>query len=159
MKDTTNTEKKDGTDYRIVIAQCTNQKRDGEHPARDLYDESAYFRKQRRYAEAVADEWFIQSAEYGLVAPDEEIQSYDTRPSDDRIQSEAWAWNIADTLEAVVEPPVTVEILGGKEYADPLTPELEGRGYDVLEPLRGQPIGKRMRTLDGMVDKNLEEYV
>jgi hypothetical protein len=134
---------------RVVLAQCTNQKRDGCHPARELYDESTYFRKQRAYAEAAADEWFIQSAEYGLVHPDEEIESYDTHAKDID-DAEAWAESIADDIEARVPNDATVEILGGRRYADPLTPELERRGFDVVEPLRGHGIGVRMSKLGDM---------
>lgn len=136
-----------------VLVQCTKSKRDGEHPARDLYDPSDYFRKQREYAEAVADEWYIQSAKYGLLAPGEVVESYDAHASDLGAPEE-WAASIADSLTERVTPPATVEILGGKAYADPLTPELEKRGYDVVEPLRGQGIGQRMGTLDGMAQKN-----
>jgi len=52
---------------RIVLAQCTAKKRDGRHRAKDLYDDSTYFRKQRAYARAKGDYWLILSAEYGLV--------------------------------------------------------------------------------------------
>jgi len=67
---------------RVALVQCTASKRDGKHPARLLYDESTYFRKQRDYAEATADEWFVQSAEYGLLRPDECVESYDTHAKD-----------------------------------------------------------------------------
>lgn len=136
--------------YRIILVQCTNEKRAGEWPARDLYNPSDYFRKQRSYAEAVADQWFIQSAEYGLLAPDMVVKSYDTHASD-LDDPEAWARQIAGTLFSVVEPAATVEILGGKDYADPLTPELERRGYEVFEPLRGLMIGERKSKLGGLV--------
>jgi len=62
---------------RVVIAQCTGSKRDEPAPARDLYDESAYFRRQREYAVARGDVWFIQSAKHGLLAPETEIEPYD----------------------------------------------------------------------------------
>jgi len=143
--------------HRVVIAQCTGSKRDGEHAARDLYDESDYFRKQRAYAEAVADEWFIQSALYGLLRPDEVVESYD-RHAKDIDDAEAWATEIAAELAVAVPSDAVVELLGGRRYADPLTPELEARAFEVHEPLRGKPIGKRMRTLGRMIDKNLEEY-
>ena len=66
---------------RVVVASCTKQKRDEAAPARKLYDPSTYFRKQARYAET-ADEWWIQSAKYGLVHPDRVIKPYDTRADD-----------------------------------------------------------------------------
>jgi len=142
---------------RVVIAQCTGSKRDGEHAARDLYDESDYFRRQRDYAEAVADEWFIQSALYGLLQPDDVVDSYD-RHAKDVDDAEAWAREIAEELAAVVPENAVVEVLGGKRYANPLTPELEGRGFEVHEPLRGQRIGERRQSLAKMTNRKLEGF-
>lgn len=130
----------------VVICQCTSAKRDEPAPAGEIYDESAYFRKQRAYAKAVADKWFIQSAEHGLLDPETVIEPYDKRPKDiDDV--DAWAESIAVSLGGRVTAGATVEILGGVAYADPLTPELERFGYDVIEPLRGARIGERQRWL------------
>ena len=150
-------EQDDGGVDRVVIAQCTGLKRDGKHAARDLYDESDYFRKQRDYAEAVADEWFIQSALYGLLHPDDVVESYD-RHAKDVDDAEAWASEIADDLATAVPDNAVVEVLGGKRYADPLTPELEERGFEVHEPLRGQRIGKRRQSLAKMTNTKLEGF-
>lgn len=134
---------------RIVLVQCTNSKRRGSHPARDLYDESDYFRKQREYAAHKGDKWFVQSAKYGLLRPDDVVSDYD-RHASDLTDAEEWAEQIADAIENDAKPPAIVEILGGKDYADPLTPELERHGYDVVEPLRGQGIGTRKHSLAEM---------
>jgi hypothetical protein len=143
-------------DLRIVLVQCTNSKRDGTHPARDLYDESDYFVKQRAYARQ-AEGWFIQSAEYGLLAPGDEIESYDAH-ANDLDDPEAWGEEIAADLAARVPTDATVEILGGAAYADPLTPALEKRGFEVKEPLRGQGIGTRKRSLMDMANRTLGGY-
>jgi hypothetical protein len=143
---------------RVIIAQCTNQKRDGEHCAGDLYDESALFRKQAAYAEVAADRWFIQSAEYGLLRPTDVVESYDTHAEDLR-DPEQWAAEIASTLTDDITPPATVELLGGAAYADPLTPELEALGFDVLEPLRGLGIGERMAELDARRQQEVHDAI
>jgi hypothetical protein len=141
---------------RVVLVQCTASKRDQPAYARDLYDESAYFRKQRKYAETVADEWYVQSAKHGLVHPKHTIEPYDLRASDldDPV---SWARGIAGRLDHLFDEAV-VEILGGKHYADPLTPELELRGFDVVEPLRGQRIGTRQKSLGEMMNRSLEGF-
>lgn len=136
----------EGETDRVVIAQCTDSKRDEPAPAGDIYDESAYFRRQREYAQVRGDLWFIQSAKHGLLDPDKEIAPYD-KHAKDIDKPESWAESIADKLQKRVPPGAVVEILGGKDYADPLTPELERRGYDVHEPLRGLGIGKRQSEL------------
>lgn len=130
---------------RLVLAQCTKAKRDEKAPAADLYDESNYFRCQRAYART-ADKWAIQSAEHQLLWPHEMVYPYDTTPADiDDV--DYWAYSIADEIEFAVSTDWIVEILGGAKYADPLTPELESRGFEVHEPLRGQRIGERQRWL------------
>lgn len=142
---------------KVVLVQCTASKRDELAPARNLYDESDYFRKQRAYAEAVADRWFIQSAKYGLLAPSMEIEPYDTRPRDiDDVES--WAGKIAGLLAERVPTDATIEVLGGAAYADSLTPALEWYGFEVIEPLRGQRIGERKRSLTNMANRKLEEF-
>lgn len=136
---------------KTVVASCTKRKRDEPAPARKLYDPSTYFRKQARYAET-ADEWWIQSARYGLVHPDQVIKPYDKR-ADDLEEPERWAWEIACRLLRKYDPAkTTIDILGGSAYADPLTPHLEEFGFEVHEPLRGQRIGDRMASLDRLAD-------
>lgn len=139
---------------RVVLVQCTSAKRDDRAQAGNIYDESDYFVKQRAYAKAHGDEWFVQSAEHGLLQPTTRIDPYDTRPSD-LSDVDQWGENIADDLVRRVPDVEIVEVLGGKKYADPLTPALERRGLEVLEPLRGQRIGERKRSLAEGVQKTL----
>lgn len=94
----------------------------------------------RAYAEATGEMWFILSAKHGLVDPETVIEPYD-------------AYGLSDTQAKEIAREVAmqaayVELIGGKEYSNPLTPELEQRGVDVVELCRGQRIGKRMQTLD-----------
>lgn len=141
----------------VVICQCTDSKRSTPATAKRLYDESDYFQKQRAYAEAVSDRWFIQSALHGLVEPDTMLEPYNCSPSDlDDV--EAWAEQIATDLDDNLKGNPTIELLGGKSYTDPLTPELESRGYEVLEPLRGQQIGERKGSLKRMANEKLGTF-
>lgn len=136
----------DGTPH-VVVVQCTDSKRDEPAQAGDIYDRSPYFRKQRRYAERFGDFWFIQSAKHGLLEPGEVIEPYNKRPKHiDDVQ--AWAADIANDLAEYVPPASTIDLLGGRAYTNPLTPELEARGFDVCEPLRGMKFGRRMSKLD-----------
>lgn len=146
-----------GGTARVVLVQCTSAKRDAKAPAGEIYDASDYFRKQRAYAKAAGNHWFIQSAKHGLLRPETVIEPYDMRPKE-IADTEAWTIEIADRIDSWVGLPATIEVLGGKKYADPLTPELETRGYDVLEPLRGQAIGERKASLLDMQNRRLEGF-
>jgi hypothetical protein len=77
----------------------------------------------------------------------------------DRDDTAEWGEAIADALIARHEPPATVEILGGRAYADPVTPALERRGFDVIKPLRGLGIGERQSRLDSLVAELANEEV
>ena len=139
-----------------MLAQCTGQKRGEIAPAKWLYDESDYFVKQRRYART-ADEWYIQSAEHGLVEPEQVLEPYNTHAKD-LDEPNQWAKEIAVDLSEK-HGCATVEILGGRVYADPLRPELEARGFRVLEPLDGLGIGERKAELARLSDKEENQQV
>ena len=125
---------------RVTLIQCTDTKRSGTHKARDLYDESRYFRAMRKWARSTGNPWYILSAKHGLVEPLQRLTDYNERGlSVDQCK------DIADTLD---DAGVTeVLITAGKDYTDPLTPELERLGIDVIEVCRGMRIGERMAEL------------
>jgi len=124
-----------------TLIQCTNTKRDHEAPARMLYDESAYFRKMRAWAESRQGQWYILSAKHGLLSPDEPIAPYDERGL-----SEEQAEQIAFELD---ERAISrVYVCAGRDYLDALTPALEEVYIDVVDPFGGLQIGERLSKLD-----------
>lgn len=125
---------------RVTLIQCTNSKRDEPADARDLYDESRYFRRMRAWAEARGQPWFILSAKHGLVPTDETLAPYDARGL-----SEAQAESIADELDG--RGVTEVDVTAGRDYTDSLIPALEARGIDVINHFAGEGIGKREKHL------------
>jgi len=123
-----------------TLIQCTNTKRDNEAPARMLYDESAYFRRMRAWAEARGDPWYILSAKYGLVHPKTRLEPYNQRGL-----SEAQAETIATQLHE--DGVDTVHVTAGMDYTEALVPALEARGIDVINHFAGERIGKRRELL------------
>lgn len=131
---------------RATLIQCTNSKRDETTVARCLYDESDYFVKMRNWAEAKDEPWFILSAKHGLVEPDEHLEPYDEFGL-----SEGQAQRIAKRL--VDECVEVVDICAGKKYTQPLIPELERFGIDVVDNFSGMGIGERKAKLVELVDE------
>ena len=125
---------------RVTLIQCTNTKRSGTHKATNLYDESAYFRIMREWAQSTSNPWYILSAKHGLVNPEQVIDDYNQRGLSVK-QSKEIARQLHD--KGVSE----VLITAGKGYTDQLTPELERLGIDVIEVCRGKRIGERMAEL------------
>jgi len=135
----------DAADPRVTLIQCTNSKRDSKARARDLYDESSYFRKMRAWALARGNPWYILSAKHGLVAPDDHVDPYDERGLSES-QAEAIAETLADRGVR------TVDVTAGRDYTDHLVPALERRGIDVLNHFAGQGIGERQQSLQSATD-------
>lgn len=80
-----------------VIVPCAAEKHEGSHPARELYA-SSNFRNTLRSAEAmVAEEGgqvLILSALYGLVRPEQVIESYDVKMGEGHPQ-QVQPWQVA----------------------------------------------------------------
>lgn len=125
---------------RVTLIQCTDTKRDEPAAAKDLYDESRYFRKMRAWARAKRQPWLILSAKHGLVSPHQRLKPYNERGL-----SDSQAETIADELTDMgVE---TVDVTAGRGYTNPLVPALESRGIDVVNHFAGEKIGKREQLL------------
>ncbi len=92
--------------------------------------------------------WFVLSAKYGLVHPDEMIAPYDltlnTMPMADRRQ---WASSVLTQLEPHLNGIGTVTFLAGQRYREFLEPSLRSRGLGVSIPMEGLRIGEQLRWL------------
>ena len=60
----------------VCLVSCVGAKRSTAALAKDLY-QSDWFNKARAYAELNGPSWFILSAKYGLIHPDEVIEPYE----------------------------------------------------------------------------------
>jgi hypothetical protein len=133
---------------RVGLVGCVKAKRSVPAPARDLYT-SALFAGRRRYVEATCDEWWILSAEHGLVDPDTELAPYDLAlknqsPAARRVWSQVVLAAIDGHL--CLKPGTVVEIHAGSEYRDfGLVHGLEDRGCVVVVPTAHMGIGKQLQ--------------
>jgi cytoplasmic iron level regulating protein YaaA (DUF328/UPF0246 family) len=60
----------------VYLVSCVSEKRAAPSPAKDLYT-STWFTKARHYTECTGCLWFILSAEYGLVRPEDALAPYE----------------------------------------------------------------------------------
>jgi hypothetical protein len=129
-----------------ILLGCVKMKDKVPRAAKDLYI-SPLFRGRRRYAEASGKPWWIVSAEYGLLAPEEVVAPYDTligsRPLAERRQI---ANQVADRLAEELGPlsGKLLELHAGIEYADAIGPELRRRGAQLVRPLEGLSFGRQL---------------
>lgn len=134
---------------RIALISCSAEKASSVNPlaARDLY-RSQLFRKSVRWVEQQGLEWFVLSAAYGLIKPDDKLMPYDkTLRSMQPDEREAWARGVAQQLDAYTLDDERVEIilLAGESYAGwvPLVSSFA----TVVQPLKGMQIGQRLQWL------------
>ena len=111
----------------IALVSCVKQKQSVPAPARDLYT-SALFSKARRYAESHAGRWFILSAKYGLVAPDQVIDPYEqTLNTMAARERREWARRVHGQMwgARMLRPGVRFVWLAGAAYQNELSKLIE----------------------------------
>jgi hypothetical protein len=134
----------------LLLVTCVKSKQSVPAAACDLYT-SALFQKQRAYAEATDLPWFILSARWGLVRPDEWLSPYELRLDDmSRAYRAAWGAWVAARLEQEVSDVsgMVVEIHAGQSYLEPLSQPLRDLGVSIRTPLTGLSHGQRLAWYD-----------
>jgi hypothetical protein len=132
----------------VYLVSCVSKKQEQACPARELYI-SDWFLKARRYAEASGCHWFILSAEYGLVAPDQVIAPYErTLNSMPVVERRTWADCVSRQLATTMPMLKNVVFLAGERYREFLAPELTNRGVVVSVPMAGLSIGEQLSWLE-----------
>jgi hypothetical protein len=133
---------------RVGLVGCVKEKRAGTAAAEDLYM-SPLFVGRRRYVERTCDEWWILSAEHGLVHPRDVIAPYDKTLRDaSRADRRAWAEQVLRVIDQRIEFSAgdTVEIHAGSDYRDyGLVGGLFERGVSVENPTQGMRVGEQLR--------------
>lgn len=123
----------------IVLVSCVKTKQAEAAKAKDLYT-SDLFRKERSYAERVGVPWYILSAEYGLVAPDQWVSSYERYlPEESQAYRDAWGLKVVADLEQIEGPlqGKVIEIHAAIPYIAAIRSGLQSRGAIITEPWRG----------------------
>lgn len=133
---------------RIGLVGCVKDKAHEARQARDLYV-STLFSGRRAYVERSCGEWWILSAEHGLVHPDEMVAPYDVTLKDaGREARRVWSTGVLSEIDARVTPyPGDVfEIHAGAEYRDfGLIAGLRARDCAVEIPTEGLRIGHQLQ--------------
>ena len=132
--------------YDLVLVSCCGEKLEGKHKAEDLY-QSQLFKASAAWAKANGKQWAILSAKYGLVWPDQVIESYDVKLSDAK-QRPYLKSNYARKVTAAVanwqsaSDTPKIAVLAGKHYLEPFRYDPRARF-----PLAGKGIGQRLQFL------------
>lgn len=131
----------------IGLISCVSKKHSHATLARNLY-KSPLFKKTRDYVDKNCDSWYILSAKYGLVEPDNVIEPYDeTLNTKSRMERKQWAKKVWDVLNLHLHPGDQVILLAGEKYREFLVPHLINYECIIKIPLEGLGIGKQLQWL------------
>jgi hypothetical protein len=131
----------------IALVSCVGKKRAVPSLARDLYT-SPLFKGMRLFAETHAGQWYILSAEHGLLHPDTIVVPYERTLSKMSLgDRQVWGERVRAQLQANLPVGAEVLLLAGERYRQPIEPFLRDRGHSVAVPLRGLGIGQQLRWL------------
>jgi hypothetical protein len=131
----------------VYLVSCVSKKLPRRARARDLYV-STWFEKARAYVERTGSPWFILSAKYGLVSPDQVLSPYErTLNAMSMAQRRAWAQRVRAQMEKSLPPTEQIVILAGSRYREFLIDYLRHRARTVRIPMRGRGIGRQLQYL------------
>ena len=135
------------SDRQIYLVSCVGKKLPKASPAKDLYI-SSWFKKARSYVESQGVEWFILSAKYGLIRPEQVIEPYElTLNRMKKPERKQWADSVFNQLQDHVAPAQSVTFLAGQKYREFLEIWLQHNSIDVDVPMKALGIGKQLKWL------------
>lgn len=131
----------------VGLVSCSKSKKEIASKPRELYIESALFRKARRHVETHQDDWYILSAKHHVLDPEgEEIEPYDETLTNKTVdEKREWSQEVFQELEEQNLLTHTLVLHTGKDYYEHLIPLLEEAGVDYRIPTEGLSQGKTMR--------------
>lgn len=131
----------------IYLVSCVKTKRSSTCAAADLYG-SQWFTAARNYVRHRANAWYILSAKYGLVKPDDVIAPYEHTLNTMGVAARhRWAERVLSSLNEVLQPGDNVVFLAGQRYREFLEDALRTRGITVNVPMRGLRQGEQVQWL------------
>lgn len=133
---------------RVALVSCVKTKSNHALPAKDLYI-SDWFKKARALVERSETEWFILSAEHGILDPNDVIEPYErTLKTMGVAEKRAWAARVASQMETKLPAADEVIVLAGMDYRTYLMPYLRSRFASVVIPMEGLTSGRQLNWLE-----------
>jgi hypothetical protein len=124
-------------DADVVLVGCVRTKRTAPSAASELFA-SPLFEGRRRYAVASGLPWYILSAKFGLLAPDDVIGPYDVYLAEQSTgYKNAWGQFVTAQLEQHERDLSgrTIEVHAGAAYVEPLQAPFAARKVMLIAPL------------------------
>lgn len=130
----------------IYLVSCVGKKNVDPSQAKDLYASEWFFRA-RAFVERAGCPWFILSAKFGLVAPEQTIPPYEQTLNDmSRAERQAWGASVQQQIDLSLPRGGRCVVLAGQRYREFLMDYLTTR-YTTEVPMKGLAIGQQLRWL------------
>lgn len=145
---------------KICLISCASTKLNRTAKAKDLYI-SDLFRKSVAWAIQNCSEWYILSAKYGLLKPEDVIKPYDKTLLNMRKEKRVnWSKGVFKQLQQYLNDGDKIYILAGLRYRETLISLLSSFGFEYYVPMEGLSIGKQLSWLkENLVDKNFLNHL
>jgi len=138
----------------IGLVACGAKKKATAAPAKDLYI-SSLFKKSRSFAESKCEKWFILSAKYGLLLPEQFVEPYNETLKSYGVKERAeWAEFVFQDISKHINPGDKIIFLAGNCYRQFLIPKLQAMGIQIEVPMKGLRIGEQLHFLDVQNKRN-----
>lgn len=139
----------------VCLVSCTSKKALYPTTAKSLY-KSPLFIGARRFAETRCDSWFILSAKYGLLLPDEKVMPYDESLYQMEESEELeWAKRVHDRLATLIEPNANIVFLAGEKYRNHLNKFFKQEGRETRAPMSELGIGRQVSWLQKLIEEEV----
>lgn len=139
---------------KIALISCSSKKKSGSCKAKHLYD-GDLFKKSMNYVKNRYDKWFILSAKYGLLNPDDIISGYDlSLNSLSKNELSKWSKNISEKILKL--NPDEIDFYCGVNYRKYLIDILKKNNIKCNSPLEGLGIGKQLKFYKNNIQKGFK---
>lgn len=139
----------------IYLVACVKSKQDQPAPARELYT-STWFQWARQFVESSGSPWYVLSALYGLLEPDDVVAPYDrTLKHMSAAERRCWGERVRRQLESVDIGGKRVVLLAGRAYREPIVDYLRDRASSVDIPMEHLSQGRQLQWLGERVRRFL----
>jgi hypothetical protein len=130
---------------RVLLVGCSQTKAPTAAPAGELF-RGPGFRKASEYARRSGESWFVLSAKYGLLHPDDVVGPYDVHLGTQSAEYRAvWGeWVVAQLDARLPLGGVVIETHASEAYCAPLADPLDRAGAVLQTPLAGLGQGQRL---------------
>lgn len=130
---------------KVALIACSKNKQNQLCKAEEMYDKSTLFKKAKNYVQNQNyDQWFILSAKYGLLRPEEIITPYDkTLNNMNSKEIKQWSEDVFNKLNNYNLHEI--DLYAGDKYRKYLIPLLESQNIKCNIPLKGMGIGKQLQ--------------